>query len=186
MKHINNYIGVETNGDTNACTVHTLSAISGKPFEECQSIAASFGRRFGKGMLVRDIVKMLRSEFDNIEINRFRVWGEDLKQPTIAQFIKDNPTGTHYVCTRNHALAIIDGVLMDHSRKLRRRLEVCYTITSNVTKKPTKKVAKRNNTSEVANNVLNDLKKMTQKQVAERYGLTVGQVKGIVWRNKHN
>ena len=39
-----------------------------------------------------------------------------------------------------------------------------------------------NNSSEV----LEFLKNNTQKQAASKFNLTVGQVKGIVWRNKHN
>ena len=180
MNHIDNYKGVDQNGDTNACTVHALSAVTGKSFKDCQIITATYGRKFGQGMRAFHVAKMLDKKCDAIEFCFYRD-----ERFTLAQFIKEHPKGTYYVLVEGHALAVINGDLYDHSRKLRRRVNAYYFIPKGP-KKSTKKVVKKKPTPDMATRILKDLEKMTQKQVAEKYGITVGRVKGIVWRNKHH
>jgi len=42
-------------------------------------------------------------------------WEQEGK--TVKQFVKDNPTGAHYISTRGHAMAVINGKLHDSSCK---------------------------------------------------------------------
>jgi hypothetical protein len=42
-------------------------------------------------------------------------WEQEGK--TVKQFVKDNPTGAHYISTRGHAMAVINGKLHDSSGK---------------------------------------------------------------------
>lgn len=53
------------------------------------------------------------------------------KKPTVAQFIKAYPTGRWFVATKDHAFAIIDGVVHDWPNfipKTRRRIEGWYQL----------------------------------------------------------
>lgn len=49
---------------------------------------------------------------------------------TVKQFVKDHPTGAHYIGVRGHAMALTDGKLHDSSGRGadRRRIEFHYKI----------------------------------------------------------
>lgn len=47
---------------------------------------------------------------------------------TINQFIERHPKGRYWVFVSGHALAIIDGVLYDHSYKLKRRVILAFKV----------------------------------------------------------
>lgn len=52
------------------------------------------------------------------------------KPVTLGQFMKANPTGSFYLGTADHALALVDGVLVDTAHGTgRRRLNMAYRIT---------------------------------------------------------
>lgn len=47
---------------------------------------------------------------------------------TLGQFCKKHPTGRHWVFVRGHALAVIDGVVYDHSHKLKRKVFLAWEV----------------------------------------------------------
>ena len=109
--------------DTNSCTVVTLSCVTGNTWEQCNQYLRKYGRRYRKGMFrhqqeeaFKGFTKFVVKESPYSNSNRI----------TIGQFVKKHPVGKFYCCSRGHAFAIIDGVLYDHSDKLRRQITFAY------------------------------------------------------------
>ena len=109
--------------DTNSCTVVTLACVTGNSWKQCDRYLRKYGRRYRKGMLrgqqeeaFKGLTKFITKESPYNSNNRI----------TIGQFVKKHPVGKFYCCVRGHAFAIIDGVLYDHSDKLRRQITFAY------------------------------------------------------------
>ena len=88
------------------CTVVALSAVTELPYNECKAIAATAGRKNGKGFRSADLIN-----FFNMQIaKRFRE--VDLgKRLNVRAFCKQYPKGKYYVRKRGHAFSIINGVV---------------------------------------------------------------------------
>lgn len=115
--------GIKEYKDKNSCTVVALSCVTGNTYKQCYDYMKRFGRLHGVGMLGSQIktafsamkkFKMVESPYSHT--NRI----------TINQFLKKHPVGKFYCCSRGHAFAIIDGVLYDHTLKLRRQITMSY------------------------------------------------------------
>lgn len=109
--------------DTNSCTVVALSCVTGNSWKACDGYLRKYGRRYRKGMLrkqqeeaFKGLTKFVTKESPYNSSNRI----------TIGQFLKKHPKGKFYCCVRGHAFAIIDGVLYDHSERLRRQITFAY------------------------------------------------------------
>jgi hypothetical protein len=48
---------------------------------------------------------------------KMKGWGDEHQGKTVNQFVKENPTGAHYIATRGHAMAVVNGKLHDSSGK---------------------------------------------------------------------
>ena len=116
--------------EKNDCAVKAIAAAAGVSYEISHAFTGEYlmrTRRMGTllGMFLPNITKepmMLgskRVEFkslDNIKItNGYKLYGEVVRRKkTVKSFIKDNPRGSFVVSVAGHALAIVDGVLIDN------------------------------------------------------------------------
>jgi hypothetical protein len=50
------------------------------------------------------------------------------EEPTLAKFCKDHPVGKYWVFVYGHALAVIDGVVYDHSHKPKRKVKFAFRV----------------------------------------------------------
>mgnify|MGYP003624745160 FL=1 len=116
--------------EKNDCAVKAIAAAAGVSYETSHAFTGEYlmrTRRMGTllGMFLPNITKepmMLgskRVEFKslgNIKItNGYKLYGEVVRRKkTVKSFIKDNPRGSFVVSVAGHALAIVDGVLIDN------------------------------------------------------------------------
>jgi hypothetical protein len=116
--------------EKNDCAVKAIAAAAGVSYEISHAFTGEYlmrTRRMGTllGMFLPNITKepmMLgskRVEFKslgNIKItNGYKLYGEVVRRKkTVKSFIKDNPRGSFVVSVAGHALAIVDGVLIDN------------------------------------------------------------------------
>jgi len=92
--------------ETNDCTVRAFAVFMNVGYAEAHAECKSFGRRNGRGMMTADI----RSCFKKHGYTVSTVPGPN---PTLAQFARANPTGTHYLFMRRHVAVLQNGVLLD-------------------------------------------------------------------------
>jgi len=109
--------------DTNSCTVVALACVTGNTWSECNQYLSKYGRRYRKGM-TRQMQENAFKGFTKFVVKNSPYTYKN--RITIGQFIKKHPIGKFYCCVRGHAFAIIDGVLYDHSEKLRRQITFSY------------------------------------------------------------
>ena len=150
MKHITDVIkangsATKLQGDSNYCTVTALSASFGISADEAYEYAAkTWERRKGKGVTT---AIMLRSfpqaegfsyakEVMGRDVIRVKA-DHDYKQPdgsmktramNLATFAKKHPRGKFYILVKGHALTIIDGEIVDHTDKPKRRINYAWRV----------------------------------------------------------
>ena len=116
--------------EKNDCAVKAIAAAAGVSYETSHAFTGEYLMRTEKrgtmlGMFLPNITKepmMLGSrkvEFKplgKIKItNGYKLYGEVVRRKkTVKSFIKDNPRGSFVVSVAGHALAIVDGVLIDN------------------------------------------------------------------------
>lgn len=102
------------------CTVVALAEVFNIPYEKAhRHLKLNLGRQNRKGLFEKE-VKSLPGTFKEYRI-AIRSFGcDNVPKITLGQFIKQHPIGRYYVLVRGHALAVIDGVVHDHSYKPRR------------------------------------------------------------------
>lgn len=115
------------NKDKSYCTVSAWAKVFDSSFDKADLYLRRFGRSFGRGMKTVDIERALAS------VKRYKV----VKGPysrsnrvTLKQFVNNHPEGRFYVLVRGRALAIIDGVVYDHTEKPRRQVVFAVRVYS--------------------------------------------------------
>jgi len=150
MKHIDEVI--KSNGpatkkatDSNYCTVSALSATFGMSYDKAYDFASKeWSRKKGKGVATitmlgsfpqavgKDYTKKVLSQ----EVERVRAT-QDYKQPdgsiktrdmNLSTFTKKYPRGKYYILVKGHALAIINGEIVDHTDKPKRRIRYAWKV----------------------------------------------------------
>jgi hypothetical protein len=142
MKHIDQVIksnrpATMLKGDNNHCTVSALSASFDISFDQAYDYAhVLWNRKRGKGVRTLTMLKT----FPNTEGGSQAVLGKgmtkikakhDYKQPdgsiktrsmNLSTFTKKHPRGRYYILVKGHALSVIDGEIVDHTDKPKRRI----------------------------------------------------------------
>jgi hypothetical protein len=96
------------NKEKSNCTVVALSAVTQLPYNQCKDIAATAGRKEGKGFRSADLIEFYNTNIDK----RFEeVYLE--KRLNVKTFCKEYPKGRYYVRKRGHAFSVINGVVYD-------------------------------------------------------------------------
>ena len=151
MKHINEVI--KSNGpatkmekDRNYCTVTALSATLGISFDKAYDYARdNWSRERGRGVatsiMLRSFPQAVGTDYTkkvlSQEISRVKA-EQDYKQPdgsiktrdmTLSTFTKKFNKGRYYVLVKGHALAVIDGEIVDHTDKPKRRIRYAWKIS---------------------------------------------------------
>lgn len=114
--------------ETRDCTVISFSEVWNAPYEAAHNhMKRQFGRKNRSGpawVNCEDAIKRCpKTKMD-------KLWGykEEDKIITLGQFLKQYPTGRYWVFVRGHALAVIDGIVYDHSYKPRRKVKLAYRV----------------------------------------------------------
>ena len=131
--------------ETSDCVVVAFAAACEVPYEEAhQFVSTQFNREKGKGTfgLVEKFPKRaLGKKFTYVgskeKWNRplhtdYRPLFQDryaVQRPhTVGSFLKQFSEGTYILQVRRHALVVKDGVLIDHSVKLRRAIRAAFKV----------------------------------------------------------
>ena len=148
MKHINDIIKANgpTNlmtGDSNNCTVKALSATFGISYDKAYTYAAMvWNRARNKGVALSKILATFPSEVHyhalvpGASVSTV-VTTKDYKQPdktiktrkmTLGTFTSTYKTGTYYVLVKGHALAVIDGEVVDFVEMYGRKVTYAWKV----------------------------------------------------------
>jgi hypothetical protein len=108
--------------ETNDCTVVSLAVVTGKDYRHARAIMAAGGRLHRKGRWMHKAAAIVGMDM---------VRGLDGEAtPTLAEFSAAHPRGSYWVEVKGHALAVVDGVIYDHSHKPRRRVLRAWRVPS--------------------------------------------------------
>lgn len=136
MAKVKSYIKPTSSGNTmlsdnNNCTVRALSNVTGKDIQECYLEMKKCGRKDNKGCypgqfhvcyVAQNNLKFLGYYGTTLAAERFKrevegvcysLQGMRQKGTSLEKFIKDHPVGKYIVITIGHAVAVVDGKLID-------------------------------------------------------------------------
>jgi hypothetical protein len=91
----------------NRCTAVTCNAIASYHGVESAKLGSDHNVRTGVG-----VVQHLRAHDMKIKGQGWEHEGKSVKT-----FVREHPSGAHYISTRGHAMAVVDGKLHDSSGK---------------------------------------------------------------------
>jgi len=116
-KHIN---------ERNDCTVRALSIACQIPYEQAIRIAQAAGRKANRGfqsgtllLLGRITCGLNYSAYTNEYVRRTR---------TVEDFVLAHPKGRYIIETNNHAMAVVDGKIIDDLDYTRRHVVAAYEV----------------------------------------------------------
>lgn len=127
------------NGDTNNCAVNSLAMAFNVPYDEAHAYAQKkWGRVNGKGTSTKAIVNDFKVSTPFGKMTVEVTVTQEYKQPggwmrkrcmNVQTFLKKYPSGTYYVLVRGHALVVQNGILIDNSTRLKRRIHRAWKIS---------------------------------------------------------
>ena len=142
--------------ENNDCFVRALAAATDMDYDTThQEVKEQFGRVNKKGTENHMIIgQMLNAEENGLLIgdkkfsvkvlgkarthNTYKLYGDLIKRKkTVKSFIKDNPKGSFVVTVSKHALAVVDGKLVDNKGeefRPTRKVDGAYKINKPVSK----------------------------------------------------
>jgi hypothetical protein len=110
--------------ETNDCTVVSFAEVWGIPYENAHKhIKNQFKRRHRGGVKARENVI---ANCPKTKIKKGPYTQEN--RISLGAFAKTHNVGRYWVFVRGHALAVIDGVIHDHSHKPRRQVIGAYRV----------------------------------------------------------
>lgn len=129
-EHVNNWPKYKAERDalkeSRDCVVVSFCEIWGAPYRDAHThIKRMFGRKNRRGTDTdncRDAIarcpktKMAKRE-----------WAAE-ERPTLKKFCEMHPTGKYWVFVSKHALAVIDGVIYDHTHGPRRKVKFAFRV----------------------------------------------------------
>ena len=138
----------ETNDDNN-CTVMALKSVTGWSEIKCQTILQKAGRIPNEGFHIVEHLSKCKGKIEDVKFklaykkshwsdNDYGVddWYNSTRIITLKKFATENPIGVYYVVTKDHALAIINGIIVDNqsgkSAGDGRGIKVAYKVTGNI------------------------------------------------------
>ena len=113
----------EKYGERNDCTVKAIAAACETSYGKAHRTLAKLGRQRGRGASITQI---------NLAVNALTGsdgrTGETRKGPdiglTLNRFRKAHPTGSYIICSRGHAMAVVEGELIDWTAETAGRRKV--------------------------------------------------------------
>ena len=95
------------------CTVIALANATGLSYDQADMIAEAAGRQRNRGWFVTRILKAGGFPFTVTWHGRYQVDGTKRRLNTLAYFVSQHPRGRYILCTRRHAFALVDGIVLD-------------------------------------------------------------------------
>jgi hypothetical protein len=104
MQTLKQFLEAVRHGE-NRCTAVTCNAIASHHGIEAAKVGPEHNLRAGA-----DLYQHLKKHG-----LKAKGWGDEHAGKSVKQFVKEHPTGSHYIATRGHAMAVVDGKLHDSS-----------------------------------------------------------------------
>lgn len=132
--------GVDTiPGECNDCTVRALANAAGLPYEEAYAHMAKFGRKKKRGMHLVDKTKALEAKGFVIKgiygTTKTATWARRRfpeaqveKGTTLKKLLKQLAKGRFVVSYTGHAMAVVDGKIIDDGRLVRSNKRVVQVL----------------------------------------------------------
>lgn len=128
---------ISTTNDNNNCTVLALKSVTGWTEKKCQTILANAGRKLNRGFAITEYLKQSK-KIEKVQFTKIAEPNYYRSNNTYA--LKDFATyrkeGVYYVVTNTHALAIINGVIVDNltGRQAgdKRHVQHAWKVTGNI------------------------------------------------------
>ena len=129
-------------GETNDCTVYAVATAFDLDYDSAyQEVSTRVGRKEGQGVKRSKLLDALAegTTINGKTVTRviksptktYKVYGNTIpRQLRLSSFAKENQEGTYLIVTRDHALTLKDGVLMDNKQnpKTRALVEVAIKV----------------------------------------------------------
>lgn len=120
MQSFKDYLNEAVRYGEKRCTAVTCNALATHHDVEAAKLGPDHNVRAGA-----DVYQHLKKHF------KVKGWGDEHEGKSVKQFVKEHPTGSHYIATRGHAMAVINGKLHDSSNKGPdgRKIQLSYEVT---------------------------------------------------------
>jgi hypothetical protein len=139
--------GVFYSGKANDCSVRALCNVTQLPYETSERLHADNGRVMHKGVSIQTLDKTYRQaglELKGVYGDTQTAWfarnllgtseAQDNKGSTLGKFLKENNQGKYVCLVRGHALAVVDGQVVDAVPLLANKRIVAVYEVKDVTK----------------------------------------------------
>lgn len=132
--YIGRVTGTEVEFERNNCVPKALAALTRRPYDEVYNYLSDKGRKHGKGtprfmseafLKENGFIKLEWSQITQVYNNGG--YGVTRKM-TLATFAKVYTTGRYMVYVRSHAVAVIDGKIMDDWNSSGRRVTAAWEL----------------------------------------------------------
>jgi len=110
----NEYAATRVAWDKNDCSIRALACAAGCSYEQASAIYSAAGRILKKGTTLKNTRKVLETWFGMTRLS-------DVKGDTLAVFIALHPHGRYIVHKDGHAFAVIEGIVHDWDRDIKRQ-----------------------------------------------------------------
>jgi len=123
MRSFKDYLDEAVRYGEKRCTAVTCNAIAAYHGVESAKLGSDHNVGTGAG-----VYQHLKKHGMNVKGSGWEHEGK-----TVKQFVLDHPTGSHYISTRGHAMAVINGKLHDSSGKGAdgRKIQLSFEVTKN-------------------------------------------------------
>jgi hypothetical protein len=121
MRSFKDYLDEAVRYGEKRCTAVTCNAIAA--YHDVESAKLGSDHNVGSGA---GVYQHLKKHGMNVKGSGWEHEGK-----TVKQFVLDHPTGAHYISTRGHAMAVINGKLHDSSGKGAdgRKIQLSFEVT---------------------------------------------------------
>jgi hypothetical protein len=129
--------------DNNNCTVLALKSVTGWQERKCHRILAEGGRKQNRGFDIEGYLADRKGKIEDVRFKPFYIdwklkdkWEGSADSISLKNFAEQNPKGVFYIIVRDHALAIINGTVVDNlagkMAGLGRHVQKAYKVTGNI------------------------------------------------------
>lgn len=98
--------------EKNDCTVKAIAAACGVSYGKAHRTLAKLGRQRGRGASLMMIHRAVDAVMGTATDYHHTYKGSDIGL-TLNRFRKAHPTGSYIICSRGHAMAVVEGELID-------------------------------------------------------------------------
>jgi len=117
--------------ETNDCTVCAWAAFKGISYMEAHTeLGRKLGRRNRSGVRTMEWKTFLLKEglkaVDSSALKTYYKSTNTTRKMTLSTFVKNNKKGRYILGVRGHAVAVIDGVLVDGTFRVKARVEMAF------------------------------------------------------------